>query len=109
MQIDNDELQPVRWVGSSNADLRRFPDPVRRRIGFAIHQAQVGLRHRDAKPLKGFGPGVLEIAVRLDANAYRAVYAVRSTVRSTSPTPSRRSRGGARGHRSPTSISSPVG
>ena len=32
-------LKPVQWVGSSNADLKLFPDPVRRRIGFAIHQA----------------------------------------------------------------------
>lgn len=76
-QIDNDELKPVRWVGSSNADLKRFPDPVRRRIGFAIHQAQAGLRHRDAKPLKGFGPGVLEIAARHAGDTFRAVYAVR--------------------------------
>lgn len=77
LRIDNDELNPVRWVGSSNADLKRFPDPVRRRIGFAIHQAQAGLRHRDAKPLKGFGAGVLEIVARHDGNTFRAVYAVR--------------------------------
>ena len=43
----------------------------------AIHQAQVGLRHRDAKPLKGFGSGVLEVAARYDGDAFRAVYTVR--------------------------------
>ena len=77
LRIDNEELKPVRWVGSSNADLKRFPDPVRRRIGFAIYQAQAGLRHRDAKPLKGFGPGVLEVVARHDGDTFRAVYAVR--------------------------------
>ena len=51
-------------MGSSNADLKRFPDPVGRRIGFAVYQAQAGFRHRDAKPLKGFGSGVLEVVAR---------------------------------------------
>ena len=50
-------LKPVEWVGSSKADLKRFPDPVQDRMGFAIYQVQTGVRHRDAKPLKGFGSG----------------------------------------------------
>ncbi|MCY4057024.1 MAG: type II toxin-antitoxin system RelE/ParE family toxin [Gammaproteobacteria bacterium] len=70
-------VKAVRWVGSSNADLKRFPDPVRRRMGFAIHQAQAGLRHRDAKPLRGFGPGVLEVVARHDGDTFRAVYTIR--------------------------------
>lgn len=70
-------LKPVKWMGSSKADLKRFPVQVRRRMGFAIHQAQAGLRHRDAKPLKGFGARVLEIVARHDGNAFRAVYTVR--------------------------------
>lgn len=70
-------VKAVQWVGSSNADLKRFPDPVRRRVGFAIHQAQAGLRHRDAKPLKGFGSGVLEVVVRHDGDTFRTIYTVR--------------------------------
>lgn len=77
LRIDCDVAKTVQWVGSSKADLKRFPDPVRRRMGFAIHLAQVGLRHRDAKPLKGFGSGVLEIAARHDGDTFRAVYTVR--------------------------------
>ncbi len=69
-------LREVRWVGSSKADLRRFPDAVQDRIGFAIYQAQLGLRHRDAKPLKGLGPGLLEVVARYDGDTYRAVYTV---------------------------------
>ncbi len=39
----NDEmLKPVLWTGSSNDDLKRFPEPVPRRMGFAIYQAQAG-------------------------------------------------------------------
>ncbi|MXW21377.1 MAG: addiction module toxin RelE [Gammaproteobacteria bacterium] len=70
-------LKQVLWVGSSKADLKRFPDGVQDLLGFAIYQAQTGLRHRDAKPLKGFGSGVLQIAARHGGNAYRAVYTVR--------------------------------
>ena len=69
--------KPVEWVGSSKTDLRRFPEPVRVRMGFAIYRAQTGLRHRDAKPLKGFGPGVLEVVARHDGDTFRAVYTVR--------------------------------
>ena len=70
-------LKPVEWVGSSKADLKRFPDPVQDRMGFAIYQAQIGLRHRDAKPLKGLGSGVLEVVSRHDGDTFRAVYTVR--------------------------------
>ena len=46
-------------------------------MGFAIYQAQAGLRHRNAKPLKGFGSGVLEVVTRHDGDTFRAVYTVR--------------------------------
>ena len=36
---------------------------------------------KDAKPFRGLGSGVLEIAVRHDANAYRAVLAVQLGLR----------------------------
>ena len=70
-------LRPVEWVGSSKADLKRFPEAVRARMGFAIYEAQIGLRHRDAKPLKGLGSGVLEVVARHDGDTFRAVYTVR--------------------------------
>ena len=69
--------KPVEWMGSSKADLKRFPDPVQGRMGFAIYRAQLGRRHRDAKPLKGFGPGVVEVVARHDGDTFRAVYTVR--------------------------------
>lgn len=70
-------LKAVEWIGTSRADLKRFPDRVQDRMGFAIYQAQAGLRHRDAKPLKGFGSGVLEVVSRHDGDTFRAVYTVR--------------------------------
>jgi phage-related protein len=65
-------------MGSSRADLREFPEEVRQVIGFALRQAQLGGKHRDAKVLKGFGgAGVLEIVDDHDGDAYRAVYTVK--------------------------------
>ena len=75
--MDEEELRPVEWVGSSLDELKSFPEEVRDHMGFAIYQAQVGMKHRDAKPLKGLGSGVLEVVSRHDRNAYRTVYTVR--------------------------------
>jgi len=70
-------LKPVEWVGSSKEDLKKFPDPVKDRVGFALYQAQLGFKHRDAKPLRGLGSSVLEVVSRYDGDTYRAVYTVR--------------------------------
>ena len=68
----------IKWVGSSLADLKKFPEEVRRNVGFALDQAQLGGKHADAKPLKGFGgASVLEIVESFDGDAYRAVYTVK--------------------------------
>lgn len=65
----------VVWVGSSRADLKRFPRQVRRDVGQALYAAQRGETDPAAKPLKGFGgTRVMEIADRHDTNSYRAVY-----------------------------------
>lgn len=70
--------KPVRWVGSSEEDVSGFPPDVRRRIGGALWDAQVGRKAPYAKPLRGFGDaGVLEIADDFDGNTFRAVYTVR--------------------------------
>ena len=70
--------KPLIWVGSSRADLSRFPAAVKVRMGFTLHLAQLGSRHPDAKPLKGFsGAGVLEIVSDHDGDTFRSVYTVR--------------------------------
>lgn len=44
-------------------------------MGHALDIAQQGLKHRDAKPLSGFGGAtVLEIVDDYDGDTYRAVY-----------------------------------
>ena len=70
--------KPVEWIGSSLEDLRKFPPEVRRVMGQAIDDAQLGLESPVAKALKGFGGrGVLEIVDDFDGDAYRAVYTIR--------------------------------
>jgi phage-related protein len=47
-------------------------------MGFALYLAQQGGKHRDAKPLSGFGgAGVLEVVADSSGSTYRAVYTVR--------------------------------
>ncbi|MEG4146707.1 type II toxin-antitoxin system RelE/ParE family toxin [Microcoleus sp. Pol12B5] len=74
----NSLLKPVEWIGSSRDDLREFPEDVQQIMGFALYRAQLGKKHPDAKPLKGFkGAGVLEIVDNFDGDTYRAVYTVK--------------------------------
>jgi phage-related protein len=71
-------MKPLFWVGSSQGDLRRFPDEVQDVMGYGLYLAQIGGKHPDAKPLKGFGgANVLEIVDDWDGDTYRAVYVVR--------------------------------
>ena len=70
--------KPLIWVGTSKEDLKTFPEEVRHVMGYALYLAQVGGKHPDAKPLRGFGgAGVLEIVDDFDGDTYRAVYTVK--------------------------------
>jgi phage-related protein len=72
------QAKPVRWVGSSKEDVSNFPEDVRRRMGGALWEAQIGLKAPYAKPLKGFGgAGVLEIVDDFEGDTFRAIYTVR--------------------------------
>jgi phage-related protein len=70
--------KPVRFVGNAQSDLRRFPKKVRLVVGTALNTAQLGGKHKDAKPMKGFGgASVVEIVDDFDGATFRAVYTVR--------------------------------
>lgn len=75
---DKKEVKPLFWVGSSKNDLREFPEDVQDVMGYALYHAQIGEKHKDAKPLRGFGgAGVLEVVEDYDGDTYRAVYTVK--------------------------------
>src|SRR4249920_1788548 len=70
--------KPLVWIGSSKKDLKTFPEEVQDLLGYALYVAQMGGKHPDAKPLKGFGgAGVLEIVDDHQGDTYRAVYTVK--------------------------------
>jgi phage-related protein len=72
-----DQPKPVRWIGSSKEDLSGFPPNVRRRVGGAPWEAQIGRKAPYAKPLRGYrGAGVLEIVDDFDGDTFRAVYTI---------------------------------
>lgn len=78
LAVTDINLKPLRWIGSSKKDLRRFPEEVQRITGYALWLAQIGGKHPDAKPLADFGgAGVLEVVEDHDGDTYRAVYTVR--------------------------------
>ena len=71
-------LKPLFWIASAKKDLQAMPDDVQDTFGYALYLAQVGRKHAQAKPLKGFGSaGVLEVVEDWRGSTYRAVYTVK--------------------------------
>lgn len=71
------QLKSLEWIGSSKKDLKALLDEVMDVFGYALHLAQAGGKHSQAKPLQGFGSGgVLEVVENSRVGAYRAVYTV---------------------------------
>ncbi|MGD9631651.1 MAG: type II toxin-antitoxin system RelE/ParE family toxin [Hyphomicrobium sp.] len=70
-------IKPLRWIASARKDYVEFPEEVQDSFGFELFLAQTGQHPPSAKPLKGFGSGVVELIEDYDGETYRAVYAVR--------------------------------
>jgi phage-related protein len=63
-------------MGNSKRNLQAFPEGAQKLIGDELQLLQFGGMPKDAKPFKGVGSGVVEIALRYDTEAYRTVVAV---------------------------------
>ncbi len=70
----NHDTRPVGWIRAARKAFESFPAAVRNRVNTALTIAAEGGKADIAKPLKGFGPGVLEIAIRHRTDAWRVVY-----------------------------------
>ncbi len=70
-------MRPLVWLGNSRRNIQEFPLEARKTIGDELQLIQFGGMPKDAKPFKGVGGGVFEIALRHDTEAYRTVLAVR--------------------------------
>ena len=67
----------VVWLGNSLKNILEFPDGAKKLIGDELQFIQFGGMPKDAKPFKGVGSGVIEIAVKFNKDAFRCVQAVR--------------------------------
>jgi phage-related protein len=63
-------------AGNSKKSIRDFPEGAQKLLGDELQLIQFGGVPRDAKPFKGVGSGVIEIALRYASDAYRVVTAV---------------------------------
>lgn len=69
-------MREILWVKSARKEFETFPSGAREVIQSALVIAAEGRKADIAKPMKGFGSGVMEIALPYRADAYRVVYAV---------------------------------
>jgi phage-related protein len=68
--------RPVSWIKAALREFETFPDGARSTCLTALTIAAEGGRADIAKPLRGLGSGVCEIALPFHGDAFRVVYAV---------------------------------
>jgi phage-related protein len=66
----------ISWIKAALRDFQAFPAAVQEQMTTALRIAARGEKADKAKPMKGLGIGVFEIALAYRGNAYRAIYAV---------------------------------
>jgi phage-related protein len=64
----------ISWVKAALKDFQRFPEGAQLDVGRALTIIAEGGHPDIAKPLKGFGSGVFELALRYRTDAYRVIY-----------------------------------
>src|SRR3990172_5676197 len=68
--------RPVSWISAARKAFDAFPEGTQSVCLSALTIAAEGGKADVAKPLKGLGSGVFEIALPWRGNAFRVVYAV---------------------------------
>jgi len=68
--------RPISWISAAHKDFGRFPAQAQSICLAALTIAAEGGKADIAKPMKGLGSGVFEIALPCRGNAFRVVYAV---------------------------------
>ena len=70
------DTRPIVWLKAARRDFEDFPAEAQLICERALTIVAEGRTPDLAKPLKGFGSGVLELALAFRGDAYRVVYAV---------------------------------
>ena len=68
--------RPVSWIHAARKAFEDFPEGAQSICLSALTMAAEGGKADIAKPMKGFGSGVFEIALPYRGNAFRVVYAI---------------------------------
>ena len=68
--------RPVSWVKAALKDFEDFPSEAQEECKIALGIAAEGGKADIAKPMRGLGSGVFEIALAYRGDAFRVVYAV---------------------------------
>ena len=68
--------RPISWIKAARKEFEKFPVEAQTICLSALTVAAEGAKADIAKPFKGVGPGVFEIALPFRGNAFRVIYAV---------------------------------
>jgi phage-related protein len=68
--------RPIQWIRAALKEFQDFPQEAQLICLHALTIAGEGDKADIAKPMKGFGSGVFEIALPYRGDAFRVVYAV---------------------------------
>ena len=68
------DTRPVSWIKAARRDFEDFPAGAQIEVRRALTVVAEGGHPDIAKPLKGLGSGVWELAVRHHGDAFRVVY-----------------------------------
>jgi phage-related protein len=75
-RLERPTQRPLVWLGDSKKNIQSFPKGAQKLLGDELQLVQFGGMPKDAKPFKGIGSGVIELALRYASDAYRMVTAV---------------------------------
>jgi phage-related protein len=56
-------MRPIVWLGDLRRNIQAFPTGAQKLVGDELQLVQFGGMPKDAKPFKGIGSGVFEIAL----------------------------------------------
>ena len=74
------DTRRISWIRAARKAFDAFPQGARNRITDALTLAAEGGKADTAKPLRGFGSGIFEIALAYRGEAYRVIYALQIDV-----------------------------
>jgi len=70
------QTRPISWIKAARKEFEKFPAEAQTVCLTALTIAAENGKADIAKPLKGLGSGIFEIALPFRGNAFRVVYAV---------------------------------